>query len=69
MIDITEPEEHFGVDQYDDLASTQKPTLTIRQSEIKYVHAFVSRELEIMVSSSLNVIKERPHTSQMYYET
>jgi hypothetical protein len=44
-----EPEEHFAVDQYDDLAATQKPTLTIRQSEVKWVHAFVSKELEIMV--------------------
>ena len=51
MIDIIEPEEHFAVDQYDDLASTQKPTLTIKQSEVKYVHSFVSKELETMVYS------------------
>jgi Ras GTPase-activating-like protein IQGAP2/3 len=51
VIDIMEPEEHFAVDQYDDLASTQKPTLAIRQSEVKWVHAFVSKELEIMVNS------------------
>jgi len=44
-----EPEEHFAVDQFVDLASTQKPTLTIKQSEVKYVHALVSKELEIMV--------------------
>lgn len=50
VIDIMEPEEHFAVDQYDDLAATQKPTLTIRQSEVKWVHAFVSKELEIMVN-------------------
>jgi Ras GTPase-activating-like protein IQGAP2/3 len=49
VIDIIEPEEHFAIDQFDDLASTQKPTLTIRQSDIKYVHALVSKELEIMV--------------------
>ena len=49
VIDIMEPEEHFTVDQFDDLASTQKPTLTIRQSEVKYIHALVSKELEIMV--------------------
>lgn len=49
VIDIMEPEEHFAVDQYDDLASTQKPTLTIRQSEVKWAHAFVSKELEVMV--------------------
>ena len=49
MIDIMEPEEHFTIDQFDDLASTQKPTLTIRQSEVKYIHALVSKELEIMV--------------------
>ena len=49
VIDIIEPEEHFAIDQYDDLASTQKPTLTIKQSEVKYVHAFVSKELETMV--------------------
>ena len=53
VIDIMEPEEHFAIDQYDDLASTQKPTLTIRQSEVKWVHAFVSKELEIMVNSLL----------------
>jgi len=51
VIDIIEPEEHFAVDQYDDLASTQKPTLTIKQSEVKYVHSFVSKELETMVYS------------------
>ena len=49
MIDIIDPEEHFAVDQYDDLASTQKPILTIRQSEVKYVHSFVSKELEHLV--------------------
>lgn len=49
-----EPEEHFAVDQFDDLASTQKPTLTIKQSEVKYVHALVSKELEIMVWSLFN---------------
>ena len=49
VIDIIEPEEHFAIDQYDDLASTQKPTLTIKQSEVKYVHSIVSKELEIMV--------------------
>jgi hypothetical protein len=49
VIDIIEPEEHFTVDQYDDLASTQKPILTIRQSEVKYVHSFVSKELEQLV--------------------
>ena len=49
VIDIMEPEEHFTIDQFDDLASTQKPTLTIRQSEVKYIHALVSKELEIMV--------------------
>jgi hypothetical protein len=49
VIDIIEPEEHFAVDQYDDLASTQKPILTIRQSEVKYVHSFVSKELEHLV--------------------
>jgi hypothetical protein len=49
VIDIMEPEEHFTIDQFDDLASTQKPTLTIKQSEVKYVHALVSKELEIMV--------------------
>ena len=53
VIDIMEPEEHFAVDQYDDLASTQKPTLTIRQSEVKWTHAFVSKELETMVYSSV----------------
>jgi hypothetical protein len=56
VIDIIKPEEYFAIDQYDDLASTQKPTLTIRQSDVKYVHAFVSKELEIMVHSSVNVI-------------
>ena len=49
VIDIVEPEEHFAFDQFDDLASTQKPTLTIRQSDVKYVHALVSKGLEIMV--------------------
>jgi len=49
VIDIIEPEEQFSIDQYDDLASRQKPTLAIRQSDVKYVHALVSRELEIMV--------------------
>jgi Ras GTPase-activating-like protein IQGAP2/3 len=49
VIDIIEPEEHFAIDQYDDLASTQKPTLSIRQSDVKYVHALVSKELEVMV--------------------
>ena len=53
MIDIIEPEEHFAVDQYDDLAATQKPTLIIRQSDVKWVHAFVSKELETMVYSSV----------------
>jgi hypothetical protein len=69
VIDIIEPEEHFGVDQYDDLASTQKPTLAIRQSEIKYVHALVSKELEIMVEPMLNITNERLRTSLMYYGT
>jgi hypothetical protein len=55
VIDIMEPEEHFAVDQYDDLASTQKPTLTIRQSEVKWVHAFVSKELEIMVQFMISI--------------
>jgi hypothetical protein len=69
VIDIFEPEEHFAIDQYDDLASTQKPTLTIRQSEVKYVHAFVSKELEIMVSSSRIHLTGRHHMSRMCYET
>ena len=54
MIDIIESEEHFAFDQFEDLASTQKPTLTIKQSEVKYVHAFVSKELEIMVYPSIS---------------
>lgn len=49
VIDIVEPEENFAFDQFDDLASTQKPTLTILQSDVKYVHALVSKGLEIMV--------------------
>lgn len=56
VIDVIKPEEYFTIDQYDDLASTQKPTLTIRQSDVKYVHAFVSKELEIIVYSSVNVV-------------
>jgi hypothetical protein len=67
VIDIIEPEEHFAVDQYDDLASTQKPTLTMRQSDVKYVHAFVSKELEIMVSpieSFISMVKA-PHVSDV----
>lgn len=55
VIDIIEPEEHFAIDQYDDLASTQKPTLTIKQFEVKYVHAFVSKELETMVPVPLDL--------------
>jgi Ras GTPase-activating-like protein IQGAP2/3 len=51
VIDTIDPEEHFTIDPFDDLASTQKPTLTIRQADVKYVHAFVSKELEIIVIS------------------
>ena len=68
VIDIMEPEEHFAIDQYDDLASTQKPTLTIRQSEVKYVHAFVSKELEIMVELPLAVADFRHPMCRMCYE-
>ena len=49
VIEIIEPEEQFAIDQFDDLAATQKPTLSLRQSDVKYVHALVSKELEIMV--------------------
>jgi Ras GTPase-activating-like protein IQGAP2/3 len=49
VVDIFEPEEHFAIDQFEDLASTQKPTLTIRQSDVKFVHALVSKELEVIV--------------------
>lgn len=52
VTDIIEPEEQFAIDQYEDLASTQKPTLTIRQSDVKFVHALVSKELETMVHHS-----------------
>jgi Ras GTPase-activating-like protein IQGAP2/3 len=51
VIEIPGPEEHFTIDPFDDLASTQKPTLSIRQSDIKFVHALVSKELETMVLS------------------
>jgi len=51
VIDIPEPEEHFAIDPFGDLASTQKPTLTIKQAEVKYMHALVSKELETMVST------------------
>ena len=53
-----EPEDHFAVDQYDDLASTQKPTLTIRQSDVKYVHALVSKELETMAPQVPDVLRD-----------
>jgi hypothetical protein len=58
VIDIVEPEEHFTIDQYDDLASTQKPTLAIRQSDVKYVHALVSKELEIMAPNVPDVLRD-----------
>ena len=58
VIDIMEPEEHFAVDQYDDLASTQKPTLTLRQSDVKYVHAFAVKELEIMAPHVPDVLRD-----------
>jgi hypothetical protein len=61
VIEIIEPEEHFTIDQFDDLASTQKPTLIIRQSEVKYVHALVSKELEIMVRIFTMRLTKAPH--------
>ena len=65
VIDIMEPEEHFAIDQFDDLASTQKPTLAIKQSEVKYIHALVSKELEIMVRSFFRLADERRLTFRM----
>jgi len=58
VIDIMDPEDHFAVDQYDDLASTQKPTLTIRQTDVKYVHALVSKELETMAPQVPDVLRD-----------
>lgn len=61
MIDIFGPEEHFAIDQYDDLASTQKPTLCLRQSDVKFVHALVSKELETMVSALISQLIKAPN--------
>jgi Ras GTPase-activating-like protein IQGAP2/3 len=58
VIEIPEPEEHFTIDPFDDLASTQKPTLAIRQSDVKFVHALVSKELETMAPHVPDVLRD-----------
>ena len=61
MISVREAEEHFDIDEFNDLYARTKPTLYIKMSDIFAIHQLVASEVGNICPSKDDIITELVH--------
>ncbi|KAK9454438.1 hypothetical protein V1511DRAFT_460756 [Dipodascopsis uninucleata] len=49
VIQVSDPEVYFDMDEFDDLTSTQRPTLYIKTSDIYSIHSIILKFMEYII--------------------